>query len=68
MNEEELIELVFRPKRNRKMPPRCPYCRTTKFTTAIDDNGKIAGLTFSCGYSKNSVGHGITFCMRKGNE
>lgn len=58
MNEEELIELVFRPKskpKKRMIKPSigCPVCGNIVIVTRLED-GKTKSA-YKCGYSR---GHG----------
>lgn len=60
MNEEELIELVFKPKKKSRKLPGCPVCGAVKIVYRKDKNGH-SFPTYSCGYSRSVKGV-VTSC------
>lgn len=60
MNEEEIIELVFRPKRAKTdgFHSCCPLCGNNKVINFRFSNGR-SHRVYKCGYSQGGIAAGI---------
>lgn len=63
MNEEEIIELVFRPKKTKVnyKHKQCPICGNDKVSFLSVSDGSMMP-TYACGFSQYESGDLRTFC------